>query len=151
MREIALAEEARKVMHFSVAESYPLEVAGILIGHDGPGYVTKTSWVIAAIPFTRYEKRGMWSLTIEDARHLEDVVHMIYPDMDIVGGFHSHTRGVTTASQEDKEGIEEDDFELVVSVWPGKRKPFRFVEKAYYKNLEGKIQRVHLVKLFSHI
>lgn len=131
---LQVSDVAMREMRFTAAESYPLEVSGVLLGEPGA--------VSVAIPFTKYVARSNWELDAGELRALEEIAELVYPELKIIGGYHSHTRGYTTASHVDKEQMEEDDYEVIVNVWPGKRKTFRFSEKAYHKSFDGKVSRV---------
>lgn len=128
-------------LRFYAAESYPLEVTGALIGNTVPDGLR----VYAAVPFTVYDDRTPTTVTAEPIWSFEDLAHDLFPGLDILGGWHSHPNYLPSPSDEDKASIEDDDVEIIVSIWPGKRNIFRFQERAYYAAGGKRLSRVQIV------
>ena len=120
----------RRVVEFQAAESFPLEVAGILVGDHSR---IETVGVI-----TKYDTRTNETIVYDDEsnQRADDVFG------ETVGSFHSHPGWPERISRpgdykngvrkgcSDLEHMEDDDLEWIVSVWPGIRK-WRFRHRLY--------------------
>lgn len=132
VRGVTISSLARRCAEFHAAESYPLEVAGYVIGSE------RLYEAVSAI--TTYIVRTDNGLTYDgESKHLaEDFFGDSY-----VAEFHSHpgelptlSRGKDLGANSDLEHMEDEDFEWIVSVWPGKRK-WRFQHRLYTRNGNG--------------
>ena len=138
MRVVYIAAPVLWTMRFAAVEVYPREATGILFGETrGDEF-----WVHGAVPYAEPETRTRWATSADasEAKARE------FFDHRVIGSFHSHPEWNTTLSKgtpgADFEEMQEGDVEVIVAVWPGKRKPWCFREGAYTRISEAAHRRV---------
>lgn len=139
MRSLALSPLARKIIEAAAIDAYPKEAVGVLLGWEG---------AMAAYPLTTTAKRTAWQVVTDDETEHRMSEHF---GSAILGEFHSHPDELPTASAEDKRELREcttpylgdGSFMVILGVWPGRRRPWRFRWAGY--QLSG--EKVHRVRL----
>ena len=106
-----ISRAARSQVEFFAAESYPLEVAGFVIGDDHS--------LQYAAPITRYEVRHGRFITYGLQANI--VAEEVFGD-SVVAEFHSHPQNHPSISKNDLANMEDNDMEWIVGICPGVRK-----------------------------
>jgi proteasome lid subunit RPN8/RPN11 len=134
--KLVLTSQQYKLIQCMAAVAHPTECSGFFVGWAD---IAK-GWcgVKHVVPMT-----SPWIATKDTFIYHDDCIDRIeghYQGEEVVGGYHSHPNAHATASSHDKETLADFDFELIVSVWPGKRREWLFKPSVYF-NVEGTIRR----------
>lgn len=144
MYEIILGESAWLAIRFSCVEIYPKEAFGWLLGRN-----ENNIWIIDTVAVPQLiDTRGK-DLVISHDISDQTWEHFKEAKDLVIGDFHSHPDGASTASKADRENmIELDDGHcfLIVSTWINKKKKMSFNLSGYI-HLDGKVKVAKVVKV----
>jgi proteasome lid subunit RPN8/RPN11 len=137
---IRLAKPELAVLKAAAIDTHPKEAVGLLLGQYTTAEILSVERVL---PVTATRIR-----TNDEVEIADEVAHRLDNALGdwIVGEFHSHTTGLPKASPEDKAHILDGDRpEVIVYIWPGRRKDWRFSIRAYYSDASGRIRTGRIV------
>jgi len=137
---VTISKELVRILHVQSFESHPLEVSGVLLGHDN-GNLLDIRYILVN---TVYKIRTRTS--VQALYDLEDYWEETSP-LDVIGEWHSHPNSSPILSRNcdlsdwekrhnpgsDENTMKEGALEWIVGVFPTKRKRFQFKDRCYLK------------------
>ncbi len=135
MKGIYIGDTILDLMMAAAIDSWPKEASGHLLGFA----TSAASWAMGIFPFQQDDNRSANGVNTTTS---EEMVAYLLEDHRL-GGFHSHTNGVCAMSPTDKIGCR--DIEAIVSIRPGKRKPWLFEIKVYQEIEPEKWRRMEVI------